>query len=152
VIKRITNKNEFSKVLDDIFDLFAYEDEHEAHHFLRHNKEYIFNAFGEDSTLVWNFYVWANLNDSNKYDSIIAFVKNRNEKFGEEIFLEYIWLSKNPKMGYKLLARALKLAKEQKFKYIMMNRVMKHPNSSKVAKFYEKMGFVKDTETYIAKI
>ena len=55
-------------------------------------------------------------------------------------------------MGYKLLARALKLAKEQEFKYIMMNRVMKHPNSSKVAKFYEKMGFVKDTETYIAKI
>ena len=96
--------------------MFAYEDEHEAHHFLRHNKEYIFNAFGE------------------------------------EIFLEYIWLSKNPKMGYKLLARALKLAKEQEFKYIMMNRVMKHPNSSKVAKFYEKMGFVKDTETYIAKI
>lgn len=33
-----------------------------------------------------------------------------------------------------------------------MNRVMKHPKSHKVARFYEKMGFVKDSETYIAKI
>tara|TARA_R100000664_G_C2632284_1_gene61254 strand:+ start:44 stop:502 length:459 start_codon:yes stop_codon:yes gene_type:complete len=152
VIKRITSKDEFSKVLDDIFHLFDYENENEAHNFLKYNKEYIFNAFGDDSLLTWNFFVWANLNNENKFDSIISFVNHRSEKYGEEIFSEYIWLSKKSNMGYKLLATALKFAKEKKFKYITMNRVMKHPKSNKVARFYEKMGFIKDAETYIAKI
>jgi len=152
VIKRITNKSDFKKVLDDLDDLFNYENQNEAHHFLKYNKEYIFNAFGEDSMLAWNFFVWANLNEKNKYDAIIAFLNHRSEKYGEEIFSEYIWLSKQSSMGYKLLATALKFAKEKEFKYVTMNRVMKHPKSDKVARFYEKMGFVKDTETYIAKI
>ncbi len=152
MIKRITSKDEFSKVLDDIFHLFDYENENEAHNFLKYNKEYIFNAFGDDSLLTWNFFVWANLNNENKFDSIISFVNHRSEKYGEEIFSEYIWLSKKSNMGYKLLATALKFAKEKKFKYITMNRVMKHPKSNKVARFYEKMGFIKDAETYIAKI
>tara|TARA_R100000805_G_C3558873_1_gene68361 strand:- start:37 stop:495 length:459 start_codon:yes stop_codon:yes gene_type:complete len=152
VIKRITSKDEFSKVLDDIFHLFDYENENEAHNFLKYNKEYIFNAFGDDGLLTWNFFVWANLNNENKFDSIISFVNHRSEKYGEEIFSEYIWLSKKSNMGYKLLATALKFAKEKKFKYITMNRVMKHPKSNKVARFYEKMGFIKDAETYIAKI
>ncbi len=152
MIKRITSKDEFSKVLDDIFHLFDYENENEAHNFLKYNKEYIFNAFGDDGLLTWNFFVWANLNNENKFDSIISFVNHRSEKYGEEIFSEYIWLSKKSNMGYKLLATALKFAKEKKFKYITMNRVMKHPKSNKVARFYEKMGFIKDAETYIAKI
>ena len=45
---------------------------------------------------------------------MIAFVNNRSEKYGEEIFSEYIWLSKRSSMGYKLLATALKFAKEKK--------------------------------------
>ena len=152
MIKRITNKSDFKKVLYDLDDLFNYENQNEAHHFLKYNKEYIFNAFGEDSMLAWNFFVWANKNDAEKFDAIIAFVNHRSEKYGEEIFAEYIWLSKQSSMGYKLLATALKFAKEKEFKYVTMNRVMKHPKSDKVARFYEKMGFVKDTETYIAKI
>ena len=152
MIKRITSKEEFSEVLDDIFDLFDYENQNQAHHFIKYNKEYIFNAFGDNKILTWNFFVWANLNERNEYDAIIAFLNHRSEKYGEEIFSEYIWLSKKSTMGYKLLATALKFAKEKDFKYVIMNRVMKHPKSHKVAKFYEKMGFVKDVETYIAKI
>ena len=152
MIKRITNPSEFKVVLDDIFDLFAYENENHGHVFLRHNKEYIFNALGDESLLVWDFFVWANLNENNKFDAIIAFVNHKNEKFAEEVFSEYIWLSKNPNVGYKLFATALKLAKEKEFKYIQMNRVMSHPKSDKVAAFYEKMGFIKDSETYIAKL
>tara|TARA_R100001460_G_scaffold73068_1_gene113940 strand:+ start:385 stop:843 length:459 start_codon:yes stop_codon:yes gene_type:complete len=152
VIKRITNKSDFKKVLDDLLDLFDFENENEAHHFLRYNKEYIYNAFSDEALLTWNFFLWANINVDNKFDAMIAFVNNRSEKYGEEIFSEYIWLSKQSSMGYKLLATALKFAKEKEFKYVTMNRVMKHPKSDKVARFYEKMGFVKDTETYIAKI
>ncbi len=152
MIKRITTKDDFKNVLDDLNDLFNFENQNQAHHFLRYNKEYIYNAFGDNSILTWNFFVWANLNEKNKYDAIIAFLNHRSEKYGEEIFSEYIWLSKQSSMGYKLLATALKFAKEKDFKYVTMNRVMKHPKSEKVARFYDKMGFIKDVETYIAKI
>lgn len=152
MIRRITDPSEFQKLLDDVFDLHLHENEHEGHHFLNHNKEYIFNAFGNKRILAWNFFLWGNKNSDGKYDAVIAFINNRNEKFGEEIFAEYIWLSKNPTVGYKLLAAALKFAKEKEFKYITMNRVMAHPKSEKVAKFYEKMGLIKDSETYIAKL
>ena len=102
--------------------------------------------------LVWDFFVWANLNVHHKFDSMIAFVNHKNEKFGEEIFTEYLWLSKNPKVGYKLLAKALKFAKEKEFKFIVMNCVMAHPKAEKLARFYKKMGFVKDSESYIAEL
>ena len=152
MIKRITNPDEFKIALDDIFNLFDYENENNGHYFLKHNKDYIFNALGDESLLAWDFFVWVNLNEHNKFDAIVAFANNKNEKFGEEIFAEYIWLSKNPRVGYKLLATAIKFAKEKEFKYIQMNRVMAHPKSDKVARFYKKMGFVKDSESYIAKL
>ena len=152
MIKRITSPSEFKAVVDDIFDLFDYENENHGHVFLPHNKEYILNALSDESLLAWDFFVWANLNEHNKFDAIIAFVNHKNEKFGEEIFSEYIWLSKNPKVGYKLFATALKFAKEKEFKYVNMNCVMAHPKVEKIVRFYKKMGFVKDSETYIAKL
>ena len=152
MIKRITNPAEFKKLLDDMSDLFEYENENEGHRFLKHNKEYISNCFANKHLLVWDFFVWANLNVHHKFDSMIAFLNHKNEKFGEEIFTEYLWLSKNPKVGYKLLAKALKFAKEKEFKYVVMNCVMDHPKAEKLARFYKKMGFVKDSESYIAKL
>ena len=152
MIKRITDPSEFRRLSDEIFVLFEHENENEAHPFIRYNKEYILNALGDKNVLAWNFFVWANLNEHNKFDAIIAFVNNRSEKFGEELFSEYIWLSKNPTVGYRLLVTALKFAREKEFKYVTMNRVMAHPKSDKVARFYEKIGFIKDSETYIAKL
>jgi len=152
MIKRITNPDEFKKALDDIFDLFEHENENEGHQFLRHNKEHISNSFAHANTLSWDFFVWANLNKHNKYDATIAFLNQKNEKFGEEIFAEYIWMSANPNAGYKLLARALKFAKEKEFKYVTMTCAVRHPKAKKIGRFYEKMGFVKDSETYIAKL
>tara|TARA_R100000008_G_scaffold39370_2_gene22529 strand:+ start:4278 stop:4736 length:459 start_codon:yes stop_codon:yes gene_type:complete len=152
MIKRLTNPAEFKIALDDIFDLFGYENENEGHQLLRHNKEYISNAFADESVLVWDFFVWANLNEHNKYDATIAFSNQKNEKFGEEIFSEYIWMSANPNVGYKLLTTALKFAKEKEFKYVTMTCAMGHPKAQKIGRFYEKMGFVKDSETYIAKL
>ena len=152
MIKRIINPSEFKELLDDMSDLFEYENENEGHHYLKHNKEYIANCFSDKRLLVWDFFVWANVNAHHKFDSMIAFINHKNEKFGEEIFSEYLWLSKNPKVGYKLLAKALKFAKEKEFKYVVMNCVMAHPKSEKIARFYKKMGFVKDSESYIAKL
>ena len=152
MIKRVTNPQEFQRSVDNIFDLFRFENENEGHTFLKHDKEYIVNAFADERLLSWDFFVWVNLDRGNKCDAMIAFLNHKNEKFGKEIFSEYIWLSKNPRVGYKLLATALKFAREKEFKYVTMSRVMAHPKSSKVARFYEKLGFVKDSETYIAKL
>ena len=152
MIKRITSPSEFKAVVDDIFDLFDYENENHGHVFLPHNKEYILNALADESLLAWDFFVWANLNEHNKFDAIIAFVNHKNEKFGEEIFSEYIWMSANPNVGCKLLGTALKFAKEKEFKYATMTCAMRHPKAQKIGRFYEKMGFVKDSETYIAKL
>ena len=152
MIKRILDPQEFKVLLDDIEGLFEEENETQGHALLKHNKEYIFNSFGDKSILAWDFFVWPNLNSVGKFDAMIAFLNNKNEKFGEEIFAEYLWLSKNPKVGQKLLGNAMKFAREKEFKYVMMSCVAAHPKARKVANFYEKMGFIKDSETYIAKL
>ena len=153
MIKRITNPSEFKELADDMFDLFEHhDDKNEGHHLLKHNKEHIANAFANKNLLAWDFFVWGNLNEHHKFDAMIAFVNHKNEKFGEEIFSEYFWMSSNPKMGYKLLVTALKFAKEKEFKYVNMNCVMAHPKAEKLARFYKKMGFIKDSESYIAKL
>lgn len=152
MIKRILDPKEFKILLNDIDSLFKFENKEQGHALLSHDKEYIFNAFGDKSLLAWDFFVWAHLNEDNKFDAMIAFLNNKNEKFGKEIFAEYLWLSKNPKVGQKLLGTAIKFAREKEFEYVMMSCVEAHPKARKVAKFYEKMGFIKDSETYIAKL
>jgi|TARA_R100000152_G_C6766873_1_gene191960 hypothetical protein len=152
MIKRILDPEEFKKLLDDLGDLFEFENKHQGHRLLKHDKEHIFRAFGKSKFLTWDFFVWGNLNSSNNFDAIIAFINNKNEKFGEEIFAEYLWLSKNPRAGRKLLATALNFARDKGFKYVMMSCVEAHPKSEKVARFYKRLGFIKDSETYIAKI
>ena len=113
MIKRILDPAQFKTLLDEIFDLFEMENREQGHALLKHNKEYIFNAFGNESILTWDFFVWGNLNDEGKFDAVIAFLNNKNEKFGEEIFSEYIWLSKNPRVGQKLLGTAMKVARKK---------------------------------------
>jgi len=152
MIKRILDPKEFKVLLDDIFTLFKEDNKVNGHALVNHNKDYIYNAFGNKSILAWDFFVWGNLNASNKFDAVIAFVNHKNEKFGKEIFSEYIWLSDNPRVGRKLLSKAVSFAKEKEFEYIMMSCVEAHPKSQKVASFYKKMGFIKDSETYIAKL
>tara|TARA_R110000787_G_scaffold212760_1_gene322371 strand:+ start:247 stop:705 length:459 start_codon:yes stop_codon:yes gene_type:complete len=152
MIKRILDPKEFKVLLDDIFGLFEKEDGVNGHALVKHNKEYIYNAFGNKSILAWDFFIWGNRNESDKFDAVIAFVNNKNEKFGKEIFSEYIWLSDNPRVGRKLLSKAVSFAKEKEFEYIMMSCVEAHPKSQKIANFYQKMGFIKDSETYIAKL
>ena len=152
MIKRITNPLEFKKVVADIFELFSLENEKMGHALLKHNQEHIVNSFADKTLLAWDFFVWANLGKSGKFDGIIAFVNNKNEKFGEQIFSEYIWLSKNGRAGGKLLGTAIKFARKKEVKYIIMNTVVNHPKSPKIARFYEKMGFLKDSTSYIAKL
>jgi|TARA_R100000081_G_C4800199_1_gene163657 GNAT superfamily N-acetyltransferase len=152
MIKRITNPLEFKTAVNDIFDLFDLENSEMGHALLKHDKDHIISAYADKSLLAWDFFVWVNLSEEGKYDGIIAFANHKNEKFGEEIFTEYIWLSKNSMSGFKLLSTAIKFARKKEFKYIIMSTAVKHPKSEKISRFYERMGFLKDSITYIAKL
>ena len=152
MIKRITNPVDFEKVVNDIYNLFGEKDKTDYHLFLPQDKDGIITAFSNTKILTWDFFCWANLSDKGNYDAVISFVNNKNEKFGEKIFSEYVWISDNPRVGYRLFAKALKFARNNDFKYIMMSSVSNHEKSEKITNFYKKIGFLKDSETYIAKL
>jgi hypothetical protein len=151
MIKRIVNPNEFNQLLDDVFELFDLEDKSEGHALLRHDKNSIRANYSHPAILSWDFFVWGN-KTHDKFDAVIAFVNDKNVKFGRKIFSEFIWLSKNPKVGYKLFSEASKFARQNNFEYMVMNTVVNNPSHSKVKSFYTKMGMIKDSETYICKL
>jgi hypothetical protein len=147
-IKRITNPEEFRLMINDLNNLFS---EEKGHLFLDHDAESIKRFFSNQIILNWDFFVWANFNGEN-YDAMIAFTNEKSVKFNCKLFNEYLWLSKNPKVGYRLFREAIKFAREKDFKYILMSTVTNNPKHEKIKNFYKKMGFLKDTETYIAKL
>jgi GNAT superfamily N-acetyltransferase len=150
-IIRILNINDLNNVANDLMDLFEKEDDEQGHHFLKHNIGTMKAALSNPKLLQWDFFIWAHKKE-NKYDAVIAFCNEKNIKFGVSIFNEFIWLSKNHKIGFKLFKEATSFAREKGFKYIMMSSVDKNPKHQKVVNFYKKIGFKKDTETYIAKL
>lgn len=151
MIKRILDPEEFVKLTDDINALFVDENVNAGHFLLEHDYESIKKAFANKFLLAWDVFVWANENNG-KYDAVIIFINDKSVKFNTTIFTEFLWLSKNPKVGFKLLKMAVQFARDKEFKYILMSSVDKHPKSYKVRKIYQKLGFIKDTENYIAKL
>jgi hypothetical protein len=151
MVKRILNPDEFDQLLDDIFELFQQENSTEGHVLLQHDKKCIQANFSNRSILAWDFFVWGHLNNG-KFDAVIAFINDKNVKFGTATFNEFIWLSKNPIAGYKLFSEAVKFARANKFSHIISHTVVNNPHHEKVKSFYKKMGFLKDSETYICKL
>lgn len=150
-IKRITNPDDFCRLIDDLDELFFDENSHSGHIFLKHNAQTIKSSFGHPSILTWDLFVWGH-EQNGKFDSCIIFFNEKSVKFGTKIFSEFLWLSKNSKVGYSLFNTAVKFARKNKFDYITMSTVVSHPKHEKVKSFYETMGFLKDSETYISKL
>jgi GNAT superfamily N-acetyltransferase len=153
MIERILNGHKFKILADDIFSIFDKENLEEAHQCgLIHDKACIVRNLGNSSLLEWDVFVWANKNKDGKYDAVIIFLNDKNIKFNEHIFSEWVWLSKNPKVGFKLFKKAIDFAREKGFKYISINSVEKTKNCERNEKFYKKIGFLKDTTTFISKL
>ena len=153
MIKRIVSAEQFKKAADDISEYLNLEAEGNNYHYLLPNGvESMKKAFAHDKMLVFNVFMWANLNDSGKYDATIIFLKERSPRHGLEIFSEYVWLSSNPHAGYKLLVTAIKYARDNGFEHIQMGCSEKSPNKDKVKNLYKRLGFIKDSENYIAKL
>ena len=153
MIKRIISADQFNKAVDDITNHLDLSNEsNNYYHLLPNNINTLKKAFGHDKMLAYNVFVWANLNSKQKYDAGIIFVKDNSPKNGVEIFSEYIWLSANPRVGYKLFATAIKFARNNGFEHISMGISEKSPKKDKVKKLYKRLGFIKTSESYIAKL
>lgn len=149
-IKRITNPIEFCRAIDDLHLLFK-EDESSYGFLVNYDKESIKRAFSNSKFLTWDFFVWANFNGQS-YDGIICFLNDKDVFFNQQIFSQKLWLSKNKKIGYKLFSAALKFAKEKEFKYLKCKTHLDNIQSKKVKSFYEKIGLIKESETYICEL
>lgn len=114
------------------------------------NPESLIRAWADCRLLNFHLHVWAN--KELEYDGVIMFQGIHNHVTDEKLWLEYLWVSKNPKASIKLLNTALKFGRENGYRKVVMNSVENHPNSPKVRKFYEKMGWKKDSESYLGLI
>lgn len=149
-IKRIVNPIEFHRVIDDLCLLFK-EEQSSYDSLLKYDSESIKRAFSNPKLLNWELFVWANFNGQ-YYDGIICFLNDKNVFFNEQIFSQCLWLSKNKKIGYKLFSTALKFAKEKDFKYVKCKTCIDNIQTKKIKSFYEKIGLIKESETYICEL
>lgn len=150
-IKKIISVKEWQEMMKDIVEIFTVDDE-TAHQFgLKHDTQLMIKSFSHETLLIWNMHVWAHFNGQ-KWDAIFIGSIHKSEKFGKKIMDEYLWLAKNSNKGYSLYKIAEKFAKQQKCEYITMNVTDLHPKSNKIKNFYRKIGYKKDSETYIKKI
>lgn len=152
MIKRITNPEEYKKVIDDIDELFYEENRTQGHALdLVQDRECIKNSFANSNILAFDVFVWAN-QENGKYDAVGIFVKDKSIKFGVDMLAEFLWVSKNPKCGFKILKEATSLARKKNIKYLVMGTSCKNPNSPRYERLYKKLGFVEDTHTFIGKL
>jgi len=148
-IKKIISVEELESVSKDISDLHKEDNEKYGHVLgLKHDVELITKCLSHESLLIWNVHVWAHYNGL-KWDGIFIGIIRKSDKFNKKSMEEYLWLAKNSNAGIRLYNTALKFAKENQCEYIAMNVVENHPLKEKIKSFYKRMGFVKDSETYL---
>jgi len=153
MIERITNPERFEMVVNDISDLLEVDSgDNKWHELVPNNRESFISAYAHKGLLAHKVFAWANKNKKNKYDALIVFLETLDPRSGEKMFVENVWLSGNPKVGAKLFFKAIDFARKSGYKYITAGRSVKSPNSESVKRFYEKLGFIKDSESYIAQI
>ena len=148
-IKKIVTVTEWEAVAKDISELFKEDNEKYGHACkLKHDCELIAKCLSHESILLWNMHVWAHFNGE-KWDGIFIGCIRKSEKFNKKMMDEYLWLSKNSAKGMRLYKIAKKYAKDQGCEVIHMNVAENHPRSEKLKSIYIKLGFIKDTESYI---
>ena len=151
-IKKIVTVSEWEAVMNDIEFYLKEDNEKYGHAFnLKHDKQLITKCLSHESLLLWNMHVWAHFNGE-KWDGIFIGSIRKSEKFNKKMMDEYLWLSKNSAKGMRLFNIAKKYAKDQGCEFIYMNVVENHPKSNQLKNLYKKLGFQKDTESYIKQL
>jgi hypothetical protein len=150
-IKKIINPEEFSHVWNDLEIYFREENKTYGHRYLPISKQSVVDSWGHAALLNNTMHVWADIEEE-KARGVIMFLEHMHPTFGKKIFTEYFWLSNNPKKSFSLFKIALSFAKKRGIKYAAVSCVENYPTSERLKKIYQKMGFHKDTETFIKKL
>lgn len=150
-IKRITDPKEFKKVWEDLDVLFQEENKVFGHCAQPISAKCVIDSWAHPALLKNTMHTWASIEDE-KANGIIMFLENYSTIFGKKVFMEFFWICKNPKKSFSLLRKALSFAKERGAEYVTINCVENHPKSKRLKEIYKKLGFNKDSETYIKKI
>ena len=151
MIKKIVCAKDFEKVWRDLDLLFKKENSKYGHQFLNISAQSVIDSFAHDSLLNNSIHCWANF-ENGVADGTIMFADSIQPFLNKRIFIEYFWISANPQKSISLYKRAAAFAKEKKIEYIIMNCVENHPCSLKLKKTYQKLGFKKDSESYIKQL
>ena len=151
MIKKITCAKDLEKDWKDLSALFVEDNSKYGHCFLKISVQSVIDSFAHDSLLNNTVHCWANF-EHGKADGVIMFADLIQPFLAQRIFMEYFWISNNPKKSFSLYHQAVKFAKKKKIQYIIMNCVENHPSSAKLKKIYQKLGFKKDSESYIKTI
>jgi hypothetical protein len=151
-IKKIVSVEELKQLGSDLSEISKEHDEKFAHVLdLKHDIELMVKSFSHESLLIWNIHIWGHFNGE-KWDGIFIGTVRKSERFNKKFMDEYLWFCKNSNSGIKLYITAYKYAKSQGCEYMSMNLMENNPNSYKLKSFYTKLGYQKDTETWIKKI
>lgn len=151
MIKKVTSAQEFEKAFKDLAELFKEENSKYGHAYLSIDPQCVIDTFAHPALLNNNFHCWVNF-ENETADGMILFMDGKHPFLNQRMFMEYFWISGNPKKSFALYHKAVKFAKAKGVKYINMNCVENYPTSEKLKKIYQKMGFKKDSESYIKRI
>lgn len=151
MIKKIVSAQEFEKAFKDLAELFKTENSKYGHAYLSIDPQCVIDSFAHAGLLNSHVHCWANF-ENGLADGMIMFMDGTHPFLNQRMFMEYFWISKNPKKSFSLYNQAVRFAKSKGIEYINMNCVENYPTSEKLKKIYQKMGFKKDTESYIKKI
>lgn len=151
MIKKITSSAEFIACCHDIDSLMRTDNAKYQHVFGPICKDSMIRSWGHDSLLNNTMHVWANIENA-KADSMIMFHDSIESKCGKRIFNEFFWVSSNVKVSFSLLTKALDFAKMKNIEYVSVSSYENHPKAKRLREIYKKIGFIKDSETYIKRI
>jgi hypothetical protein len=152
MIKKITSVEELNSLYPKFLKVFKEDNEIYGHALgLKHDCDLILKSISHEALLLWNIHVWFST-DGENCDGIFIGIIRKSEKFNKKMMDEYLWLSKNSNSGFLLYKEALNFAKKQGCEFITMNVVENHPLSQKLKNIYLKLGFEKDSESYIKKL
>lgn len=151
-IKKILSADEAEQVSKDLKDLHdSYPDVFSHCLNLKHDINLITKSIAQECLLLWNIHCWAHFNGE-KWDGIFIGIIRKSEKFNKKMMDEYIWFCPNGKAGLLLYEEALAYAKQQGCEYMTMNLIAHSKQAPALRNFYKRMGYSKDTETYIKNI
>jgi len=151
MIKKVLTGPEFKRAFLDLEEIFREENGKYGHALFSIDHQSVIDNFAHTNVLNNLFHCWVNWEDG-KADGIIIFSDIHQPFLNQRMWYEQFWVSKNPKKSFALYREAVKFAKKRDIPYIVMNCVENYPTSPKLKKIYEKLGFKKDSESYIKKL